>query len=67
MKKFKTPIIDIKKYGGKQVAVVKGKIIAEGINTKEVLEKAKRKTPKNVWQDILLITVPKGLTVVYYL
>lgn len=64
-KSLSIPTIDIKKYGGKQVAVFKGKIIASGNNAKEVLEKAKNKTPKSTWRDILLINVPQGLTVVY--
>ncbi len=65
MSKFTIPTIDIKKYGGKQVAVVKGKIVASGETTKEVLNKAQRLVPKSTWEDILLISVPKGLMVVY--
>lgn len=64
-KKPKIPIIDVKKYGGKQVAIVNGKIVAFGKNTQEVLNKAQSKVPQATWSDILLITVPKGLTVVY--
>lgn len=65
MKKFTTPIIDIKKYGGKQVAIVKGKIVASGTDTEDVLDQAKRKFPGTTWRDILLVSVPQGLTVVY--
>ncbi len=65
IKKMKIPIIDIKKYGGKQVAIVKGKIVASGVTTQEVLEKAKKKLPFVTWRDILLVSVPEGLTVVY--
>jgi len=65
MKKLKIPIIDIKKYGGKQVAIAGGKIVASGTDTGEVLKKAKLRLPRANWQDILLISVPKGLTVVY--
>lgn len=61
----KIPTIDIKKYGGKQVAVVNGKIVASGETTREVLENAKKKIARSHWQKILLITVPRGLTVVY--
>lgn len=67
MKKPSIPTIDIKKYGGKQVAISKGKIIASGIDTREVLKKAKLRLPHAIWQDILLVSVPKGLTVVYHL
>ena len=65
--KSTTPIINVKKYGGKQVAIVRGKIVASGTDTTEVLEKARRKFPHATWRDILLVSVPKGLTVVYRL
>jgi len=65
MKKLKIPIIDIKKYGGKQIAIAGGKIVASGTETSEVLKKVKLRLPRANWQDILLISVPKGLTVVY--
>ena len=62
-----TPVISIKKYGGKQVAVSLGKIVASGNNAKEVLAKAQKKLPGTTWRDILLISVPQGITVVYHL
>lgn len=62
----KLPIIDVKKYGGKQVAVVNGKIVASGMETQSVLRKAKTAFPNAGWRDILLVGVPKGLTVVPY-
>lgn len=65
MKRFSTPIIDVKKYGGKQVAIVKGKIVASGSTTMEVLGRAKKQVPRATWRDILLVSVPRGLTVVY--
>lgn len=61
------PIIDVKKYGGKQVAIVKGKIVASGDTTQETIDKAKKKHPQATWEEILLVSVPKGLTVVYFL
>ena len=67
MKTSTLPPINIKKYGGKQVAIVRGKIVASGIHTKAVLEQAKRNAPHATWQEILLVSVPKGLTVVYRL
>ena len=63
----KIPTIDIKKYGGKQVAVVNGKIIASGETTREVLDIARKKIERSHWREILLVTVPRGLTVVYKL
>lgn len=67
MKKLSIPIIDIKKYGGKQVAIVKGKIVASGTETREVLRKTRLRLPRSTWRDILLVSVPTGLTVVYRL
>ena len=67
MKKFALPTISIKKYGGKQVAIVKGKIVASGYDTTTVLQQTKKRLPHATWQDILLVAVPKGLTVVYRL
>jgi len=67
MEKSKIPIIDIKKYGGKQVAIIKGKIVASGNTAEEVLKKIRKKIPLTKWQDIILVSVPKGLTVVYRL
>lgn len=65
MKKLNVPTIDIKKYGGKQIAIFGGRIIASGTDTKEVLKLAKKRAPNSTWRDILLVSVPKGLTVVY--
>jgi len=65
MSKFATPVIDIKKYGGRQVAIARGKIIADGRDTQAVLAKAKKRVSRATWRDILLVSVPKGLTVVY--
>lgn len=67
MKQFRVPIIDVKKYGGKQVAVVRGRIVASGTDTREVLKKAKHSVPGATWRDILLVSVPRGITVVYRL
>ncbi len=67
MKRFTTPIIDVKKYGGKQVAIVRGKIVASGRTSGEVLEKARQKFPRATWRDILIVGVPRGITVIYRL
>lgn len=65
MKKLILPTISIKKYGGKQVAIVKGKIVASGHDAATILKDVKKQLPHTTWQDILLVSVPKGLTVVY--
>lgn len=65
MKQQTTPIIDVKKYGGKQIAIMRGRIMASGLTAREVLQKVKEKFPQATWRDVLLVTVPKGITVVY--
>ena len=65
MKTRQLPIIDVKKYGGKQVAIVLGRIVASGTDTRTVLARAKRHARSATWRDILLVSVPRGLTVVY--
>jgi hypothetical protein len=59
------PIIDIKTYGGQQVAIVDGRIVAAGTDTEEVLQAAQKQVPGATWQDILLVSVPKSLNVIY--
>lgn len=60
------PIIDVKKYGGKQVAIVDGKIAASGLTLEEVLRKVKQKLPSKPLQEIRIFSVPKTLSVIYY-
>ena len=62
----KIPIIDFKKYRGKQIAVFNGKIVAEGRSTLEVLKKAKAKYPKRKTEEFLLISVPRERVVIYF-
>jgi len=48
----KLPIIDIKKYGGKQIAIANGKIVATGKNSVEAFKKAQQRLPeKNMETD----------------
>lgn len=65
-KKFQVPVIDIKKYGGKQVAIVDGKIIASGNTLEEVIERAKKRIPSKPLHQIHIFSVPKTLAVIYY-
>lgn len=58
---------DVQKYGGKQVAIVEGEIVASGTDTAEILQEVQSKMPQATWRDILFVTVPEGLTVVYRL
>ena len=49
------------------MAIVGGKIVASGKDTKEVLDAARKSASRAKWEDILLVSVPKGLAVVYKL
>ncbi len=66
MKRIKTPIIDVKKYGGKQVAVANGKIIAVGRTSQEVIDRAKKRMPLKPLNEISILAVPKTLSVIYH-
>ncbi|MDP3735599.1 MAG: DUF5678 domain-containing protein [bacterium] len=48
----KLPIIDIKKYGGKQIAIANGKIVAAGKNSVEAFTKARQNLPEKTWRQI---------------
>jgi len=56
------PVIDVKKYGGKQVAVVGGRIVASGRTLQEVLLRARRKAPSKPLHEIKIFSVPKTLS-----
>lgn len=66
MKRIKMPIIDVKKYGGKQVAVANGRIIASGHTLKEVVELAKKRAPHKPLHEISIFSVPPTLSVIYH-
>lgn len=66
MSQIKTPKIDVKKYGGKQVAIVDGKIIASGKTLEDVLRKTKKLVPSRPLNEIHVFSVPKSLSVIYY-
>ena len=65
-KHIKVPVIDIKRYGGLQVAIVDGNIIAEGRTWEEVLQNAQKKFPDMPLSEIRVFSVPKSLHVIYY-
>lgn len=51
--------VDIKKYGGKQIAIYKGKIVAVGETTRETLNKAALKYPNVSRVEFRIFGVPK--------
>lgn len=66
MKSQQIPKIDVKKYGGKQVAIVDGEIIATGETLNEVIQKARKIVPAKPLSEIRIFSVPKSLSVIYY-
>lgn len=66
MKRNKTPIINVKKYGGRQVAIVDGKIIAAGRTLSHVIALARKRVPQRPLHDIHIFAVPKTLSVIYH-
>ncbi|MEK7560605.1 MAG: DUF5678 domain-containing protein [Patescibacteria group bacterium] len=60
------PTIDIKKYGGKQIAIINGKIIASGKTLTAVLRRAKKSAPATPLHEIHIFSVPTSLTVIYH-
>ena len=65
MKHVKVPIIeiDVKKYGGKQVAIVNGKIIASGHTLAEVVTLARKQMSKKPLNEISIFSVPPTLSI----
>ncbi|MFY9462649.1 MAG: DUF5678 domain-containing protein [Candidatus Sungiibacteriota bacterium] len=66
MKKNNIPVIDVKKYGGKQIAIASGRIIASGRTLSEVLQRAKIIAPVKPLSEIRIFSVPKTLSVIYH-
>jgi hypothetical protein len=63
---IKIPTIDVKQYGGKQVAILNGEIVASGDTSEEVLRRAQQEHPATSRSDIHLLAVPKYLHVIYH-
>lgn len=61
-KKFKPIIIDFKKYRGRQIAIVNGKIVADGYSTEEAFKKAEKLYPK---KKFWLFSVPREKVSIY--
>ncbi len=61
---IKIPTIDVKKYGGLQVAIVDGKIVAQGHTWEEVLRRARTQFPDTPLSEIRVFSVPKSLYVI---
>lgn len=65
-KQITLPIIDVKKYGGKQVAIVNGRIVAVAQSLEEVVKKVRILMPKLPLGEIRIFSVPKTLSAIYH-
>jgi len=66
MRKMKAPIINVKKYGGKQVAIMNGKIVASGTTLARVVALVRKRSPRAALGTIRVFAVPKTLSVIYH-
>jgi hypothetical protein len=61
-----TLIIDINTYGGQQVAIVDGRVVASGRTLEEVIKKARELYPSKPLHEIKVFAVPVTLHTIYY-
>lgn len=64
--KTNIPTIDIKKYGGQQVAIVDGSIVASGQTLEEVIKKARKHHPSRPLHEIKVFSVPLTIHTIYH-
>lgn len=60
------PAINVKKYGGKQVAILDGKVIASGRTLEEVIRRVRKTAPKRALHEFKIFSVPQTLAVIYH-
>lgn len=58
--------INFLKFKGKEVAIIKGKVVAWGSSSKEAFDVAKKKNPLLDSKDITLLSVPNEKTFIYF-
>ena len=63
---LKIPTIDVKQYGGMQVAIVDGKVIASGKSLNDVVAQVRKVVPSRPLSEVKIFAVPKTLSVIYY-
>lgn len=64
--KLKIPTIDIKKYGGKEIAILNGKVVVAGKSLPDVIKILKKRMPSQPLRDVTFLRVPESLTVIYH-
>lgn len=60
----KTPTINVKKYGGKQVAILNGQVAASAKNLEELIDKIKKTKKNKPLSEFQIFSVPKTLSVI---
>lgn len=59
--------INFAKFKGKEIAVVKGKIVASGNSSRVAFDIAKKQFPELAAKDITLLSVPREKAMIYIL
>ena len=67
VQKKNIPLINFSKFKGKEVAIVKGEIVAAGKTSKEAFKKAKKLFPEKPAKDIILLSIPKEEVFIYFI
>ncbi len=65
-KKKSVPVLDIKKYGGKQVALRGNKVIASGKTLAQVVARVRRLSPAGMLSEGKIFSVPQSLVAIYH-
>lgn len=60
------PTIDVAKYGGQQVAILDGQVIASGVTLKELVARVRELVPKRPLFEVAIFSVPRSLAVIYH-
>ncbi|MDD5750809.1 MAG: DUF5678 domain-containing protein [Candidatus Pacebacteria bacterium] len=60
-----TTKVNFSKYKGKEVAIIKGRVVASGNSSRVVFETARKVFPKIAVKDIILLSVPKEKITIY--
>lgn len=59
------PTLDVKKYGGKQVVILDGSVIATGKTLAGVIRTARKNAPGRPLNEIHIFSVPRSIAVIY--
>ena len=58
-------VIDVKRYGGKQVVIYRNRIVSSGGTAREAIRKAQTKHPQVSTSELRVFAVPETVRTVY--